>query len=117
RSGGTPIRRPHWTEGSAMAITSAPPSATTSPVTSPTPTAQFDADKLMSFVFRVVGEVGAALNSALVVMGDQLGYYQALAERGPLTAQQLARATATDQHYASEWLNAQAAGDYIDYDP
>ena len=48
--------------------------------------AAIDMDKLMAFVFRAVDEVGAALNAALVVMGDQLGYYRALAERGPLTA-------------------------------
>ena len=45
-----------------------------------------DPDKLMGFVFRAVDEVGAALNAALVVMGDQLGYYRALADHGPITA-------------------------------
>ncbi|WP_114905738.1 class I SAM-dependent methyltransferase [Ornithinimicrobium murale] len=89
-----------------MAITTAAPATT-----------ELDHDKLMSFVFRVVGEVGASLNSALVVMGDQLGYYGALADHGPFNASQLARATDTDEHYAREWLNAQAAGDYLDYDP
>ena len=47
------------------------------------PPVEIDPDKLMSFVFRAVDEVGAALNAALVVMGDQLGYYRALAEHGP----------------------------------
>jgi len=47
-----------------------------------------DPDKLMAFVFRAVDEVGATLNTALVVMGDKLGYYRLLAE-GPLTAAQL----------------------------
>ena len=37
----------------------------------------------MAFVFRAVDEVGAALNAALVVMGDQLGYYRALADQRP----------------------------------
>jgi len=49
-----------------------------------TPTMTIDPDKLMAFVFRAVDEVGAALNAALVVMGDQLGYYRALAEHGPI---------------------------------
>lgn len=85
--------------------------------TTPPPVSELDHDKLLGFVFRAVGEVGAFLNGALVVMGDQLGYYQALVDHGPLNAPQLARATGTDEHYAREWLNAQAAGDYIDYDP
>ncbi len=84
------------------------------PVTSPD---QIDPDKLMAFVFRAVDEVGAALNAALVVMGDKLGYYRALAEHGPLTAADLARITSTGEKYAREWLNAQAAGKYLDYDP
>lgn len=76
-----------------------------------------DEDKLMAFVFRAVDEVGATLNSALVVMGDRLGYYRALASEGPLTAAELARRTETGEKYVREWLNAQAAGDYLTYDP
>lgn len=76
-----------------------------------------DEDKLMAFVFRAVDEVGAALNSALVVMGDQLNYYRTMAEHGPITPTQLAESTGTGEHYAREWLNAQAAGGYVDYEP
>ena len=46
---------------------------------------QVDIDKLIRFVFQAVGEVGATLNTALVVMGDRLGLYKALADAGPLT--------------------------------
>ena len=76
-----------------------------------------DADKLMAFVHRAVGEVGATLNTALVVLGDKLGYYRAIADHGPITATELALATDTAQPYAREWLNAQAAGDFVSYDP
>src|SRR5258705_11887436 len=75
-----------------------------------------DPDKLMTFVFKAVEEVGAVLNGALVVMGDRLGYYRSLAEGGPSTPAELAERTSTDQHYAREWLNAQAAGSFITYD-
>jgi SAM-dependent methyltransferase len=76
-----------------------------------------DGDKLMGFVFRAVGEVGATLNTALVVMGDRLGFYRALAGAGPLTPAELAERTGTAERYVREWLNAQAAGGYVDYDP
>lgn len=75
-----------------------------------------DHDKLMQFVFRAVDEVGATLNAALVVMGDKLGYYRALAEHGPTTPAALAERTGTGEPYAREWLNAQAAGAFIEYD-
>jgi 2-polyprenyl-3-methyl-5-hydroxy-6-metoxy-1,4-benzoquinol methylase len=76
-----------------------------------------DTDKLMAFVFRAVEEAGAALNCALVVMGDRLGYYRSLAEHGPSTPAELAERTNTDEHYAREWLNSQAAGSFVAYDP
>jgi SAM-dependent methyltransferase len=78
---------------------------------------QLDMDKLMAFVFRAVDEVGATLNCALVVMGDKLGYYRDLAAHGPTTAAELAERTRTGEPYAREWLNAQAAGGFVDYDP
>ncbi len=76
-----------------------------------------DEQKLMGFVFRAVDEVGATLNCALVVMGDRLGYYRALADHGPLAAPDLARLTGTGEKYAREWLNAQAAGGFVSYEP
>jgi SAM-dependent methyltransferase len=79
--------------------------------------AAVDVDKLMAFVFRAVDEVGATLNAALVVMGDRLGLYKAMAGAGPLTPAELAQSTGTAERYVREWLNAQAAGAFIDYDP
>jgi SAM-dependent methyltransferase len=75
-----------------------------------------DPDKLMAFVFRAVDEVGATLNTALVVMGDALGYYRTMADGVPVTAAELAERTGTSEHYAREWLSAQAAGAYVEYD-
>ncbi|HBW18940.1 MAG: class I SAM-dependent methyltransferase [Streptosporangiaceae bacterium] len=76
-----------------------------------------DGDKLQEFVFRAVSEVGATLNTALVVMGDRLGLYRALAGAGPLSPAELAERTGTAERYVREWLNAQAAGGYVAYDP
>jgi SAM-dependent methyltransferase len=76
-----------------------------------------DGEKLMQFVFKAVEEVGATLNTALVVMGDRLGLYRALAGAGPLSPTELAERTGTAERYVREWLNAQAAGGYVAYDP
>jgi 2-polyprenyl-3-methyl-5-hydroxy-6-metoxy-1,4-benzoquinol methylase len=84
--------------------------------TTENPAVAVDAEKLMSFVFRAVEETGAALNCALVVMGDRLGYYRALAEHGPSTPTELAEYSGTDEHYTREWLNAQAAGSFVEFD-
>src|SRR5256885_8321612 len=76
-----------------------------------------DGEKLEKFVFRAVDEGGATLNAALVVMGDKLGLYRGLAGAGPLTPAELADRTGTAERYVREWLNAQAAGGYVEYDP
>jgi 2-polyprenyl-3-methyl-5-hydroxy-6-metoxy-1,4-benzoquinol methylase len=78
-----------------------------------------DGDKLMQFVFRAVDEVGATLNAALVVMGDKLGLYRELAAEGDggLSPAGLAERTGTAERYVREWLNAQAAGGFVAYDP
>src|SRR5699024_798667 len=57
------------------------------------------------------------LNAALVVMGDKLGYYKDLAANGPTTPTRLAERTGTAEPYAREWLNAQAAGGVVTFDP
>jgi 2-polyprenyl-3-methyl-5-hydroxy-6-metoxy-1,4-benzoquinol methylase len=82
-----------------------------------TPPPAVDMDKLMQFVFRAVDEVGATLNAALVVMGDKLGLYRALAGQEGLTPDELAQRTGTAERYVREWLNAQAAGGFVTYDP
>ena len=79
--------------------------------------AAVDGQKLEQFVFRAVDEVGATLNAALVVMGDKLGLYRALAGAGSLSPSELAERTGTTERYVREWLNAQAAGGYVEYDP
>ena len=79
--------------------------------------AGIDMGKLMQFAFRAVEEVGATVNTALVVMGDRLGLYRALAGAGPLAPGELGERTGTDERYVREWLNAQAAGGYVTYDP
>lgn len=90
---------------------------TTTDDTPDTTATEIDTDKLMAFVFRAVDEVGATLNAALVVMGDKLGYYRDLDTHGACTPAELADRTATAEPYAREWLNAQAAGGYVTYDP
>jgi SAM-dependent methyltransferase len=76
---------------------------------------KIDPAKLEAFLGRVVGDAGAAMSAALVVLGDRLGLYKALA-RGPATAAELARRTATTERYVQEWLDAQASGGYVHYE-
>jgi SAM-dependent methyltransferase len=75
-----------------------------------------DMQKLEPLLGRMVMELGAAANGALVIIGDKLGLYKALAEKGPLTSAGLAAATRTDERYVREWLSAQAASGFADYD-
>jgi SAM-dependent methyltransferase len=73
-------------------------------------------EKLNAFMGRFVGDLGAVSHAATIVVGDQLGLYKALAE-GPSDVATLARRTETDARYLLEWLSAQAASGYVEYDP
>ena len=74
-----------------------------------------DEAKLQDFLGKVVGDVGAALSGALVVLGDRLGLWKALAN-GAATPAELAERSGTSERYIREWLNAQAASGYVVYD-
>ena len=73
-------------------------------------------NKMEQFLGKFVGDLGATVHAGMVVIGDRLGLYKALAS-GPLSALELATKTKTDERYVAEWLASQAAGGYIDYNP
>ena len=77
----------------------------------------FDEEKLHGFVGKMLGDIGATVSGALVIIGDRLGLYRALAQHGPQTSAELAAATSTDERYVREWLANQAASGYLEYDP
>lgn len=71
--------------------------------------------KLDQFMGKMLVEMGAAINAALVLTGDKLGLYKAMMGAGPMTAAELAAKTGTDVRYVREWLSAQAAGEIVEY--
>jgi 2-polyprenyl-3-methyl-5-hydroxy-6-metoxy-1,4-benzoquinol methylase len=74
-----------------------------------------DESKLHQHLERMLSDIGAAMSASLVVIGDKLGLYKALAEGGPLTPTDLAKKTGTQERYVREWLHNQAAGGYVTY--
>jgi hypothetical protein len=72
-------------------------------------------NKLNAFIGQFVGDLGAAVHAGMVVIGEKLGLYKALAS-GPMTSAELASKTKTDERYLREWLSSQAAGGYVSYD-
>src|SRR5262249_5436139 len=82
---------------------------------STTQTPAIDMNKLNAFIGQLVTDLGAAVHTGMVVIGEKLGLYKALAGHA-LTSAQLAAKTKTDERYLREWLASQAAGGYITYD-
>ena len=74
-----------------------------------------DMNRLNVFIGQFVTDLGAAVHAGMVVIGEKLGLYKALAQ-GPISSLQLARKTGTDERYVREWLSSQAAGGYIVFD-
>lgn len=77
---------------------------------------QVNEEKLHAFIGQMLSDLGGAFSVPLVRIGDTLGLYRALHEKGPMTPAELAEATCCHERYMREWLNAQAASNYITYD-
>ena len=80
-------------------------------------TLHVDEAKMNAFMAHALEDLGAAMNAGLVLIGDKLGLYKAMAGKGAMTAAELAASTGTDARYVLEWLSAQAAGGYVTYNP
>ena len=68
---------------------------------------------LEQFMGKMLGDMGAAISGALIVLGDRLGLYRTLGTSAPMTAAELAKKTNTSERYIREWLAAQAASGYV----
>ena len=75
-----------------------------------------DDAKLQAFLGKAIADIGAGMSAVLVIIGDKLGLYKALAQSGPQTPAELAQRTGTAERYIREWLANQAAGGYVAYD-
>jgi SAM-dependent methyltransferase len=75
-----------------------------------------DQEKLNQFMQRAIGDLGATFHAALIVIGDKLGLYRAMAEAGPVTSSELAKRAGVAERYVREWLAANAASGYVNYD-
>lgn len=77
---------------------------------------QISESKLNEFMGKAVMDMGAAMHAVLILLGDRLGLYKAMADSKPVTSAELATRTGTSERYVREWLNANAAGGYVTYD-
>ena len=76
-----------------------------------------DHKKVEEFLGKAISDVAATFHAGLVLIGDKLGLYRAMAGAGALTPAELAERTGAHERYVREWLSAQAAGGYVTYDP
>src|SRR5262252_4868034 len=74
-------------------------------------------EKLNQLLGQFVADFGASLHAGMVVIGEKLGLYKAMAQAGqPLTPGELAQRTNASERYVREWLCSQAAGGYVSFD-
>ncbi len=78
---------------------------------------EIDAGKLEAFMGQAVTDMGAIISGPLMLIGEKLGLYKAMAHAGPLTSQEVAERAGAAERYVREWLGNQAAGGYVAYDP
>ncbi|WP_321965259.1 class I SAM-dependent methyltransferase [Paraburkholderia sp. J7] len=77
---------------------------------------EYDEQKLENFMGRMIGEFGAIASAPLIALGDRLGLYKAMAQQGWMSSTQVAERAGLAERYVREWLAAQAASGFIQYD-
>jgi Rv2258c-like winged HTH domain len=70
-----------------------------------------------ALVERLFQAAVATFDLFSVYLGDRLGLYRALADRGSSTAGELAQAAGINPRYAREWLEQQAATGILAVEP
>ncbi|MGD9660262.1 MAG: class I SAM-dependent methyltransferase [Porticoccaceae bacterium] len=78
-------------------------------------TAAFDPSKFEQLQGKVLGDIGGAIGLFMAYIGDQTGIYRALEHRGSCSHSELAKITGVNERYLREWLSANAAFGYVDY--
>ena len=78
---------------------------------------EIDEAKLEAFMGQAVSDMGAIISAPLMLIGEKLGLYKAMAHAGPLSSQEVAERSRAAERYVREWLGNQAAGGYVTYDP
>ena len=73
-------------------------------------------EKLNRLVGQMLSDLGGAASVAMVRLGDALGLYKTLHEKGAMTCEDLAAAAGVHERYLREWLSHQAASNYLEYD-
>lgn len=74
-----------------------------------------DLERANQFAQQVGGILAGGATAAMMVVGDRLGLYAAMASAGPVTSAALAERTGTAERYVREWLAQQAAVGFVSY--
>ena len=85
----------------------APDAVTESPAPAVAATADLE-ERGAALVDRIMRSAAGVFDIFTIHIGDQLGFYDALARGGPQSAAELAERTGTHERYVREWLEQQA---------
>lgn len=72
-----------------------------------------DPARLDAFAGKAMSDLTAGYTGVMISLGAKLGLYWALAGAGPLSSREVAKRSNCAERYVREWLNDQAAGDYL----
>ena len=78
---------------------------------------EVDPAKLEAFMGQAVMDMGAAISAPLLLIGERLGLYKAMAAGGPMSSAEVAAKANVAERSVREWLRNQASAGYVVYDP
>src|SRR6266404_5764279 len=79
--------------------------------------AAMDKDKTRQAVEQVFRDMAGAMTAGMAFVGTRTGLFRAMAGKGAMTVDQVARASKLQRRYVEEWLRGMAAAGYLEYSP
>ena len=76
-----------------------------------------DKEKTRQAIDKVFRDMAGAMTAGMAFVGTRTGLFRAMAGKGPLTVDDLARASHLERRYVEEWLKGMASAGYLEYDP
>ena len=76
-----------------------------------------DKEKTRQAIDKVFRDMAGAMTAGMAFVGTRTGLFRAMAGKGPLTVDDLARSSKLERRYVEEWLRGMTSAGYLEYSP
>src|SRR5215470_10719711 len=72
--------------------------------------------RIRAFTDKIFADMASAMSAGLAFIGIKTGLFSAMSGQGPMTVDEVVRATQLRPRYVKEWLNGMVSAGYLEYE-